>query len=97
MEHATPTSPWQLAPATTGERSIKGHAWYRDNERLLYVSNPGPRNRQLWVLDAASGDKRPLGVANAGFPAFMPDFASAVDRRRSAASRAVRATTRRGG
>ncbi|HET6629914.1 MAG TPA: hypothetical protein VFG91_09090 [Woeseiaceae bacterium] len=72
----------ELAPVTTGERSIKGHAWYRDNERLLYVSNPGPRDRQLWVLDSASGDKRPLGVANAGFPAFMPDFATVVLYRR---------------
>lgn len=74
----------EFTRATTGERSIKGHAWYRDGERLLYVSNPGPRHRQLWLLDTASGEKRALGVPNAGFPAFTADFESVVLYRREA-------------
>jgi Tol biopolymer transport system component/DNA-binding winged helix-turn-helix (wHTH) protein len=59
---------------TSDERSIKGHAWYKDNRTLLYVANRGPNERQLRAIDTRSGKNRNLGIDNAGFPIFLPGY-----------------------
>ena len=63
---------------TSGERNIKGLTWYKDGIHLLYVSNNTPSNRRLWVVNTETGQSRELGYANAGSPAYLPDYQSFV-------------------